>query len=56
MPLAKIKTYWLAKERERKAPRVHQQGLGVREKILREFDMSSCYGQGPSLLFLQPYH
>lgn len=44
MLLAKIKTYWSAKERERKAPRVYQQGLGVREKILRESDMSSRYG------------
>ncbi|KAI5276529.1 hypothetical protein E4T47_00715 [Aureobasidium subglaciale] len=39
-----IKKYWRAKEAERKAPRVHQQGLEVSEKILREFDMSGQYG------------
>ncbi|KAH0385304.1 hypothetical protein KCU89_g17196, partial [Aureobasidium melanogenum] len=32
------------KEAERKSPRVHQQGLDVSEKILREFDMSGQYG------------
>lgn len=44
LPETKIKSYWAAKERERKAPRVHQEGLSVREKILREFDLSSRYG------------
>ena len=39
-----IKAYWQGKERERKAPRVHQGSLGVREKVLREFDLSSRYG------------
>lgn len=39
-----IKKYWAAKEAQRKAPRVHQQDLGVHEKILREFDMSAHYG------------
>ena len=39
-----IKQYWAAKERARKAGRVHQEGLGVREKVLREFDMTSRYG------------
>lgn len=41
---AQIKKYWQAKEAERKSPRVHQQGLDVSEKILREFDMSGQYG------------
>ncbi|KAK6008008.1 hypothetical protein QM012_004822 [Aureobasidium pullulans] len=39
-----IKKYWQQKEAERKSPRVHQQGLDVSEKILREFDMSGQYG------------
>ncbi len=39
-----INQYWQAKETERKAPRVHQKGLSVREKVLREFDMSGSYG------------
>ncbi|CAD0088557.1 unnamed protein product [Aureobasidium mustum] len=42
---AQIKKYWQQKEAERKSPRVHQQGLGVSEKILREFDMSGQYGR-----------
>ncbi|CBX93847.1 hypothetical protein IAQ61_003727 [Plenodomus lingam] len=41
---ASIKKYWAAKEKQRKAPRVHQQELTVHEKILREFDMSAHYG------------
>lgn len=41
---AAIKRYWTAKEKQRKAPRVHQQGLSIHEKILREFDMSAHYG------------
>lgn len=39
-----IKRYWRNKESERKAPRVHQEGLSVHEKILREWDMSGQYG------------
>lgn len=41
---SQIKKYWQQKEAERKSPRVHQQGLDVSEKILREFDMSGQYG------------
>lgn len=41
---SQIKAYWRAKEQERKAPRVHQQGLTVGEKVLREWDMSGQYG------------
>ncbi|KAK4692396.1 DNA polymerase delta subunit 4, partial [Lecanoromycetidae sp. Uapishka_2] len=39
-----IRKYWKGKEDERIAPRVHQQGLSVDEKILRHFDLSSQYG------------
>ncbi|KAH9881990.1 hypothetical protein J1614_001161 [Plenodomus biglobosus] len=41
---ASIKKYWAAKEKQRKAPRVHQQELTLHEKILREFDMSAHFG------------
>jgi DNA polymerase delta subunit 4 len=41
---AAIKKYWAAKEKERVAPRVHQEDLSLHEKILREFDMSGHYG------------
>lgn len=41
---AQVKKYWQAKERERKAPRVHQEGLSMQEKVLREWDMSGQYG------------
>ncbi|MCJ1288188.1 hypothetical protein MMC26_007543 [Xylographa opegraphella] len=41
---AQVKRYWKKKEDERKAPRVHQQGLSVEEKVLREFDLSSQFG------------
>lgn len=39
-----VRKYWKGKEDERSAPRVHQQGLSVHEKILRHFDLSSQYG------------
>jgi len=39
-----IKAYWRKKEQERKTPRVHQEGLTIGEKILREFDMTGQYG------------
>jgi len=41
---AQIRRYWLAKEQERLAPRVHQQDLTLHEKVLREWDMSGQYG------------
>jgi len=44
---AQVKRYWKAKEEERIAPRVHQGGLGVGEKVLREFDSSCQYGVRP---------
>ncbi|KNG47013.1 dna polymerase delta subunit 4 [Stemphylium lycopersici] len=39
-----IKKYWAAKEKQRRAPRAHQGGLRLHDKILREFDMSAHYG------------
>ena len=39
-----IKKYWTAKEKQRLAPRVHQDNISLNEKILREFDMSAQYG------------
>ncbi|KAF2121474.1 DNA polymerase delta, subunit 4-domain-containing protein [Lophiotrema nucula] len=41
---AKIEEYWEAKQKKRKAPRVHQENLSLHEKILREWDMSGQYG------------
>ncbi|KAF2719139.1 hypothetical protein K431DRAFT_251864 [Polychaeton citri CBS 116435] len=41
---AQIKKYWRLKEQERLAPRVHQEGLTLNEKVLREWDMSGQYG------------
>ena len=39
---AQIRKYWAAVEKESK--RVHQEGLGVGEQVLRYFDVSSQYG------------
>ncbi|KAK0659001.1 DNA polymerase delta subunit 4 [Lasiodiplodia hormozganensis] len=39
-----IKKYWKEKERVRKVARVHQQDVGLYEKVLREFDTSGQYG------------
>ncbi|CAM1504013.1 Fc.00g016040.m01.CDS01 [Cosmosporella sp. VM-42] len=39
-----ISKYWKSLENQRKAPRVHQQGLSLSEKVLRYFDVSSQYG------------
>lgn len=44
IPDTHLRKYWMGKEEERIAPRVHQQGLSVNEKILRHFDLSSQYG------------
>ena len=44
VPQAQIRKYWQMKEEARIAPRVHQQGLGVHEKVLREFDLSYQFG------------
>ena len=41
---AQIKKYWREREAERKAPRVHMEGVSMEEKVLRFFDMSSQYG------------
>ena len=39
-----VRKYWAGKENERIAPRVHQEGLSVHEKVLRHFDLSSQFG------------
>ncbi|RYP53181.1 hypothetical protein DL768_001774 [Monosporascus sp. mg162] len=39
-----IEQYWRALERERNAPRVHQEDLSLAEKVLRYWDVSSQYG------------
>ncbi|PHH76286.1 hypothetical protein CDD80_1667 [Ophiocordyceps camponoti-rufipedis] len=41
---AQISSYWKTLERQRKAPRIHQQDLDTYEKVLRYFDVSSQYG------------
>jgi DNA polymerase delta subunit 4 len=41
---AAIQKYWTAKEKERTAPRAHQEDLSLHEKVFREFDMSAQYG------------
>jgi DNA polymerase delta subunit 4 len=41
---AQIKKYWREKENLRKAPRVHQEGLSLHEKVCREFDTNGRYG------------
>jgi DNA polymerase delta subunit 4 len=41
---AAIEKYWVSKEQQRLAQRVHQQDLSVYEKVLREFDVSGQYG------------
>jgi DNA polymerase delta subunit 4 len=45
-----IKKYWKAKEDARIYPRVHQEGMSLHEKVLREFDLSSHFGVSISLL------
>lgn len=50
---AQIRKYWRERENERRAPRVHQQELGVEEKVLRLFDISSQYGVCHFLLSLE---
>lgn len=52
---ANIKAYWDGKEKQRTAPRLHQQELSLHEKILREFDISGQYGVSFSLLLHSPY-
>jgi DNA polymerase delta subunit 4 len=39
-----VEKYWKAIEKQRIAPRVHQQDLDINEKVLRYFDVSSHYG------------
>lgn len=49
---AQVNKYWKTIENERKAPRVHQEGLSTNEKLLRYFDVSSQYGVNPIGLVL----
>lgn len=49
---AQINKYWQSIEKQRIAPRVHQEGLSVSEKVLRYFDVSSQYGVCISSVFL----
>ncbi|OAA46345.1 DNA polymerase delta subunit 4 [Metarhizium rileyi] len=44
LPDSQVEKYWTAIEKQRKAPRVHQEELSVNDKILRYFDVSSQYG------------
>ncbi|PHH60530.1 hypothetical protein CDD81_1577 [Ophiocordyceps australis] len=41
---AEIHKYWQSVEKQRRAPRVHQEHLETGEKILRYFDVSSQFG------------
>ncbi|KAK7527098.1 DNA polymerase delta, subunit 4-domain-containing protein [Phyllosticta citriasiana] len=41
---AQIKKYWREKEEARLAQRVHQEGLSIHEKVLREFDTTGNFG------------
>ncbi|KIE02653.1 DNA polymerase delta subunit 4, partial [Metarhizium majus ARSEF 297] len=41
---SQVDKYWKGIEKERKAPRVHQEGLSVNDKVLRYFDVCSQYG------------
>lgn len=41
---AQISKYWKGIEKQRRAPRVHQQDLTQSEMVLRYFDVSSQYG------------
>ncbi|KAK2597986.1 hypothetical protein QQS21_005902 [Conoideocrella luteorostrata] len=41
---SQISKYWKGVEKERKAPRVHQEDLSINDKVLRYFDVSSQYG------------
>ena len=40
----RIETYWKKEISESGAPRAHQEGISLEEKILRKFDMSGHYG------------
>ena len=47
---AQIRRFWLGKEESRIVGRVHQEGMSVHEKVLREWDLSSQYGVSLSSL------
>jgi DNA polymerase delta subunit 4 len=46
---AKIQTYWDEKERVMGATRLHQEGLSLHEKLLRQWDTNNRYGVSSSL-------
>jgi len=41
---SQIKQYWIEKEHAMGAPRVHQEGLGLHEKVLKQWDTDNSYG------------
>ncbi|OTA02875.1 DNA polymeraseDelta, subunit 4 [Trichoderma parareesei] len=53
---AQIKSYWRAIEKQRKAPRVHQEGLDMAEKVMRYFDVSSQYGPCIGITRMKRWH
>ncbi|KAH0490488.1 hypothetical protein TgHK011_001955 [Trichoderma gracile] len=53
---AQIKSYWRTIEKQRKAPRVHQEGLDLAEKVLRYFDVSSQYGPCIGITRMKRWH
>lgn len=51
---AQIKKFWMEREKERLAPRVHMAGIPLEEKVCRFFDMSSQFGVSFTLFFGLP--
>lgn len=50
-----IKKFWREKESDRLVPRVHQQDLGVHERVLRLWDVSGEYGVSTDLCVSSVY-
>ena len=50
----RIETYWKAEIARSGAPRAHQEGISMEEKILRKFDMSGQYGVSTLVSFVPP--
>lgn len=48
VPESQILDYWREKERERKAPRVHQEDIPLFERVCREWDTDGRFGVGHS--------
>ncbi|KAI1919940.1 hypothetical protein LOZ65_004218 [Ophidiomyces ophidiicola] len=51
-----IQRYWQTEEENRIAPRIHQDGLSVEEKILRHFDISNQYGPCVGIARIKRWH